>query len=111
MFGDAKVFSKMDLKTGFHQIIVKPEDIEKTVFNTEYGQFEYLVIPMGFRNAPATFHSLMNHIFYDCVDVCMAVYMDDLLIFSKDEKFYVEHLNIVLSLLKDHNLYVAPKKC
>lgn len=111
MFGDAAVFSKMDLKTGFHQIRVKPEDVEKTAFNTKYGQFEYLVMPMGLCNAPATFQSLMNRIFYDCVDVFMVVYMDDLLIFSKDEKSHLEHLNTVLSRLKDHKLYVSPKKC
>ncbi len=111
MLGDAKVFSKMDLKTGFHQIRVKPEDIEKTAFNTKYGQFEYLVMPMGLCNAPATFQSLMNRIFYDCVDVFMVVYMDDLLIFSKDEKSHLEHLRTVLSRLKDHKLYVSPKKC
>ena len=110
LLGEAKVFSKMDLKTGFHQIRVKPSDIEKTAFNTKYGQFEYLVMPMGLCNAPATFQSLMNQIFYDCVDVFMVVYMDDLLIFSKDEKSHLQHLDIVLSRLKDHRLYVSPKK-
>ena len=80
--GEARVFSKLDLKTGFHQIRVQPEDIEKTAFNTKYGQFEYLVMPMGLCNAPATFQTLMNTIFYDCIDEFIVVYMDDLLIFS-----------------------------
>ena len=111
MLGNAKVFSKMDLKTGFHQIRVKPDDIENTEFNTKYGQFERLVMPMGLFNAPATFKSLIKRIFYDFVDVFMAAYMDDLLIFIKDGKSHLEHLNIVLSRLKDQNLYVSPKKC
>lgn len=111
MLGDAKVFSKMDLKTGFHQIRVKPSDVEKTAFNTKYGQFEYMVMPMGLCNAPATFQSLMNRIFYDCVDVFLVVYMDDLLIFSKDEESHMKHLEIVLSRLREHKLYVSPKKC
>jgi hypothetical protein len=80
--GGARVFSKLDLKTGFHQIRLRPEDIEKTEFNTEHGQFEYLVMPIGFCNAPATFQTLMNNIFYDCIDDFLVVYMDDLLTFS-----------------------------
>ena len=78
--GGATVFSKPDLKTGFHQIRVRRDDIEKNAFNTKYGQFEYLVMPMGLCNAPATFQSLMNRIFYDCIDVFLVVYMDDVLI-------------------------------
>ena len=111
LLGEAKVFSKMDLKTGFHQIRVRDKDIEKTAFNTKYGQFEYLVMPMGLCNAPATFQSLMNRIFYDCVDVFMVVYMDDLLVFSKDEESHVRHLETVLSRLQENKLYVSPKKC
>ncbi len=108
---EAKAFPKMDLETGFHQIRMKPGDVEKTAFNTEYGQFEYLVMPMGLCNAPARFQSLMNRIFYDCLDVFMDVYLDDLLIFSEEEKSHIQHLNTVLSHLKDHKLYVSPTKC
>lgn len=109
--GEARLFSKLDLKTGFHQIRVRPEDIEKTAFNTKYGQFEYLVMPMGLCNAPATFQTLMNRIFYDCIDVFMVVYMEDLLVFSKTGKEHLQHLEIVLSRLQKEELYVAPKKC
>ena len=71
--GGAKSFSKLDMKTGFHQIRVRHEDIEKTAFNTKYGRFEYLVMPMGLCNAPATFRTLMNQIFYDYIDFFMVV--------------------------------------
>ncbi len=101
----------MNLKTRFHQIRVKPQDIEKTAFNTKYGQYEYLVMPMGLCNAPATFQSPMNQIFYHCIDVFMVVYMNDLFIFSKDEKSHIKHLKTVLSRLEEHMLYVSPKKC
>ena len=94
--GGAKIFSKLDLKTGFHQIQVKREDIEKTAFNTKYGQFEYLVMPMGLCNASATFQTLKKQLFYDCIDDFLVVYMDDLLIFSKDEASHLKHLETVL---------------
>lgn len=118
--GKATVFSKLDLKTGFHQIRVREEDIEKTAFKTRYGHFEYLVMPMGLRNGPATFQSVMNRIFDDCIDVfviitktsyTIMVYMDDLLIFSRNEKEHLRHLEIVLSRLKSEELYVSGKKC
>jgi hypothetical protein len=80
------MFSKLDLKTGFHQIRIIPEGIEKTAFNTKYGRFEYLVMPMGLCNAPATFQTLKNETFYDCIDEFLVVYMDDLLDFSKNEE-------------------------
>jgi len=109
--GEATVFTRMDLKTGFHQIRVKPGDIEKTAFNTKYGQFEYLVLPMGLCNAPATFQSLMNEVFHDCLDDFLVVYMDDLLIFSRDASSHYRHVETVLTRLEEHELYVAPKKC
>ena len=80
-FGEAKVFSEMTLKTGFHQIRVVPEDFEKKAFNTKYGLFEYLFMPLGLCNAPVAFQSFMNRIFYACVDMFPVVYIDDLLIF------------------------------
>lgn len=109
--GGAKIFSRLDLKTGFHQICMRNEDIEKTAFNTKYGRFEYLVMPMGACNSPATFQSLMNDIFHDGIDEFLCVYIDDLLVFSKDEESHRRHLEIVLQRLKEHELYVSPKKC
>lgn len=109
--GGSKLFSKLDLKTGFHQIRIRPEDIEKTAFNTKYGQFEYLVMPMGLCNAPATFVSLMNEVLSDYIDRFCVVYMDDILIFSRDEDEHYEHIEKVLSRLQEHKLYVSPSKC
>lgn len=109
--GPAQFFSKLDLKTGFHQIRVRREDVEKTAFKTRYGQFEYLVLPMGLCNAPATFQTLMNIIFHDCIDVFLVVYMDDILVFSNTEEEHLHHLEMVLSRLKSEKLYVSPKKC
>ena len=105
--GEATVFSKLDLNTGFHQIRLKPEDVEKTAFNTNYGQFEYLFMPMGLCNAPATFQSLMNEIFHDCIDMFVVIYMDDLLVFSKSVEEYTMHLDIVLSRLARKRLFVS----
>lgn len=80
--GEARYFSKLDLKTGFHQIWVNSQDIEKTAFITEYGQFQYPVIPMGLCDAPAAFQALMSQIFCDCFDFILVVYMDGLQNFS-----------------------------
>ena len=109
--GNARIFSKLDLKTGFHQIRVKEEDVEKTAFNTKYGQFEYLVMPMGLCNAPATFQSLMNSIFADYIDDFMVIYMDDLLVYSKSVEDHMIHVRQVLQRLRENHLYVSPRKC
>lgn len=109
--GKARFFSKLDLKTGFHQIRLRPSDIEKTAFNSKYGQFEYLVMPMGLCNAPATFQSLMNRVFHDYIDRFLVVYIDDILIFSNTREEHLEHIRVVLERLRKHRLYASPKKC
>lgn len=108
--GGATYFSKLDLKSGFHQIRISSSDIEKTAFKTKYGHFEYLVMPMGLRNAPATFQALMNSIFRDCIDDFLVIYLDDILIFSNNREDHLEHLKLVLSRLRDHQLYVGNDK-
>ena len=102
LLGEAKVLSKMDMQTVCHQIRVQPNDIDKTAFNAKNRQFEYLLMPMGLCNAPATFQSLMNQIFYDFVYIFMHVCIDDLLIFRKDEKMHFEYLDTVLSQCNIH---------
>lgn len=82
----------MDPKTGFHQIRLTPKDIQNTVFDTKYGQFEYLVMPMGLSNAPATFQSLINRICYDFIKLFLVVHMDDLLIFINCKTEQLKHL-------------------
>lgn len=108
--GQARYFSKLDLKTGFHQIRIDPADIEKTAFKTKYGHFEFLVMPMGLRNAPATFQALMNAIFCDCIDEFLVVYLDDILIFSDSREDHLKHLGLVLSRLKENSLFVGRSK-
>jgi hypothetical protein len=107
----AKVFSKIDLRSGYHQIRVAPEDVPKTAFRTRYGHFEFLVLSFGLTNAPATFQTLMNDIFRPYLDLFIIVYLDDLCIFSKNEQEHGEHLRLVLSVLREHKLYAKASKC
>lgn len=81
-------------------IILLQEDVKKTAFNTKYGQFEYMAFPMGLFNSPATFQSLMNRDFHDCIDVFMFVYMEDLLLFRETKEEHFKHLQIVLYRLR-----------
>jgi hypothetical protein len=107
----AKVFSKLDLRQGYHQIRVAEGHEEKTAFNTRYGQFEFTVMPFGLTNAPATFMSLMNKVFHPLLDKFVVVFMDDILIYSRNEAEHAEHLKAVLQLLKDNQLYCKLSKC
>jgi hypothetical protein len=107
----AKVFSKIDLRSAYHQIKIKPCDIPKTAFSTRYGLYEYLVMSFGLTNAPAYFMYLMNSVFMPELDKFLVVFIDDILIYSKTEEDHTNHLRIVLQRLRDHHLYAKFLKC
>src|SRR5438105_11585354 len=107
----AKVFSKIDLRSGYHQIKVREEDIPKTAFLTRYGLYEYLVMSFGLTNAPVFFMYLMNLVFMMELDVCVIVFIDDILVYSKNEEEHAKHLRIVLDQLHEHELYAKFSKC
>ncbi|WVZ97679.1 hypothetical protein U9M48_043193 [Paspalum notatum var. saurae] len=109
--GGATVFSKIDLRFGYHQIKVREEDIPKTAFSTRYGLYEYLVMSFGLTNAPAFFMYLMNSVFMNELDKFVVVFIDDILVYSKNEKEHEEHLRVVLSRLREHKLYAKFSKC
>ena len=107
---DAHVFSKIDLKLGYHQICMNQSDICKIAFRTQFGHYEFLVMPFGLTNAPATFSRMMNHIFLKHQN-CVVVFFDDILIYSKTWKEHLQHLDKVLTLLKEHQFYAKKSKC
>ncbi|WVZ93490.1 hypothetical protein U9M48_039465 [Paspalum notatum var. saurae] len=109
--GRATVFSKIDLRSGYHQIKVREQDIPKTAFSTRYGLYEYLVMSFGLTNAPAFFMYLMNSVFMNELNKFVVVFIDDILVYSKNEKEHEEHLRIVLSRLREHKLYAKFSKC
>src|SRR4051812_23925424 len=107
----AKVFSKIDLRSSYHQVRINLEDVEKTTFWTRYGLYEFLVMPFGLTNAPATFMTVMNNTLQPLIDKCVIVYIDDILIYSKNEKEHEQHLRQVLTLLRQNKLYAKASKC
>jgi hypothetical protein len=107
----AKVFSKIDLRTGYHQLKVRESDIPKTAFTTRYGLFEYTVMSFGLTNAPAYFMNLMNKVFMKFLDKFVVVFIHDILVYSKTEEEHAEHLQLVLGTLREHQLYAKFSKC
>ncbi|CAI7883456.1 unnamed protein product [Closterium sp. NIES-54] len=105
------VFSKIDLRGGYHKIRVEPSDCAKTAFRTRYGSFEYTVMPFGLTNAPATFQMIMNNAFRPLLDKCMIVYLDDILVYSHDKEQRLADLEVVLEVLDEHRLLTKGSKC
>ena len=106
-----KVFSKIDLRSGYHQLKVREEDAPKTAFKTRYGHYEFVVMSFGLTNAPAAFMDLMNRVFEGYLDKFIIVFIDDILIYSGSHEEHTEHLALVLKRLKDKQLYAKFKKC
>ncbi|GJW92330.1 putative reverse transcriptase domain-containing protein [Tanacetum coccineum] len=107
----SSVYSKIDLRSGYHQLRVREEDISKTAFRTRYGHYEFQVMPFGLTNAPAVFMDLMNRVCKPYLDKFVIVFIDDILIYSKNKQEHEEHLKIILELLKKEELYAKFSKC
>ena len=107
----ARVFSKIDLHTRYHQLRVREVDIPKTTFRTQFGHFEFTVMPFGLTNAPAAFMDLMHRVFQPYLDKFVVAFVDDILIYSQSEEEHEDHLRIVLQAHRDHQFYAKFNKC
>ena len=107
----SRVFSRIDLRSGYHQLKVRAEDIPKTAFRTRYGHYEFLVMSFGLTNAPAAFMELMNRVFHDYLDKFIIVFIDDILVYSKTREDHETHLRLALERLQSEKLYAKFSKC
>jgi hypothetical protein len=108
---EATVFSKIDIRSGYHQLKVKEADIPKMAIRTRYGHYEFLVMPFGVTNAPSVFMDLMNRVFHKYLDQFVVVFIDDILVYSATHEDDEEHLKTVLSILREKKLFAKLKKC
>ena len=106
----ARVYSKIDLHTGYHQLRVRGTNIPKTAFRTRYGHFEFTVMLFGLTNAPATFMDLMHRVFQPYLDQFIMVFVDDIMVYSQSKGDHENHLRVVLQLFRDHQLYTKFSK-
>ena len=102
---------RYNLRSGYYQLRVKDIDVPKTTFRTRYGHYEFLVMPFGLTNAPTTFMDLMNRVFRPYLDQFVMVFIDDILVYSRDEQENEQHLKIVLQTLREKTLYAKLRKC
>jgi hypothetical protein len=106
-----KIFLKIDLRSGYHQVRIKDEYISNNAFRTRYGHYEFTVVPFGLLNALVVFMCLMNSVFEDYLDKFVIVFLDEILVYSKSEEEYEQHLRMVLQVLREHQLYAKLIKC
>ena len=107
----ASIFSNIDLRSGYHQLRIKDVDVHKTTFRTRYGHYEFLVMSFGLTNAPAAFIDLMNHVFQPYVNQFVVLFLDDILVYSKDREDHDTHIRVVLETLKNEHLDAKLSKC
>jgi hypothetical protein len=105
------VFSKIDLRSGYHQLRIRPSDIPKMTFITKYGLYGYTFMSFGLANLLAFYMNLMKSVFMDCLNKFVVVFIDDILIYSQSEEEHVDHLKMVLQRLREHQLYAELSKC
>ena len=107
----ASVFSKIDLRSGYYQLRVKEVNVPKIAFRTRYGHYEFLVMPCGLTNASTAFMDLMNRVFHPYLDRFVVVFIDDILVYSKDAREHEQHLKIVMQILREKLLFAKLSKC
>ena len=107
----AQYFSKIDLRSEYHQLRIRSSDVPKTAFRTRYGHYEFLVMSFGLTNAPAAFMDLMNRVFKPFLDRFMIVFIDDILVYSRNKADHAMHLRLVLQTLREHQLYAKFSNC